>query len=184
MKERERSGGIRDACSATCAGPPHPACACVRSAPGPVPVGGLRIPSSRSFSTTALLCVSFFEAYRSVRRFLLWARAVKLLQIFFGFRTSQFLQVTLAKELPSLGLGVIPLSQFVGGSKIAKPFVQGNLSLSEDRAATGGRRERALRRSATPIRRPASRQLAWLLRLCSIIVSPAALRRLWETGHK
>jgi len=43
------------------------------NAPGPVPVGGLRIPSSNSLSTRALLCVSFFEAKSSVRRFLLWA---------------------------------------------------------------------------------------------------------------
>ena len=40
-----------------------------RTAPGPVPVGGLRIPSSSSFRTTALLCCSFLEAYSSVRFF-------------------------------------------------------------------------------------------------------------------
>ena len=37
---------------------------------GPVPVGGLRIPSSRSFRTTALLCCSFLEA-NSKRKILL-----------------------------------------------------------------------------------------------------------------
>src|SRR2546427_4245159 len=40
-----------------------------RTAPGPVPVGGLRIPSSRSFSTTALLRCSSLDANRSVSRF-------------------------------------------------------------------------------------------------------------------
>src|SRR6267154_1598034 len=44
-------------------------------APGPVPVGGFRIPSSSSLSTTALLCCSFFDANRRVRRFFLWARS-------------------------------------------------------------------------------------------------------------
>ena len=43
------------------------------AAPGPVPVGGLRIPSSKSFSTTALLCSSFFEENSDVSFFFLLA---------------------------------------------------------------------------------------------------------------
>src|SRR5579864_6782867 len=42
--------------------------------PAPVLVGGLRMPSSSSLSTTALLQVSFREANSSVRRFFFSAR--------------------------------------------------------------------------------------------------------------
>src|ERR1700729_363942 len=53
---------------------------------------------------------------------------VKLLQIFFGLGTGQLFQVTLAEKCPVFGPGVKPLSQFVGGSKIAQPLLQGDLS--------------------------------------------------------
>jgi hypothetical protein len=45
-----------------------------RAPAGPVPVGGLRMPFSKSFRTTALLRSSFFEANNRVSGFLPRAR--------------------------------------------------------------------------------------------------------------
>ena len=158
--------------TATGGGRPHPACSWLRSAPGPVPVGGLRIPSSKSLSTTALLCFSFFEANRSVRRFLLWARAIEFLQIFFGLGTSQLFQVTLAEEQPSFRLGVKPLSQFVRGSKIAQPLVHGDFGFRKPRGHRRSTRTRApSERDTDSYTRFTATGMA--LRLSSIIVSRA-----------
>jgi hypothetical protein len=76
------------------------------------------MPSSKSLSTTALLCVSFFEANKKREAFSLVGQAIELQQIFFGFRTRQFFQVALAKNLPLLRLGVKPFAEFIRRSKV------------------------------------------------------------------
>jgi hypothetical protein len=76
------------------------------------------MPSSKSLSTTALLCCLVLRGKQEREALSLVGQAIKLLQIFFGFRTRQFFQVALAKKLPLLRLGVKPFAQFIGGSKV------------------------------------------------------------------
>ena len=134
----------------------------LRSAPGPVPFGGLRIPSSRSFSTTALLCVSILRGIEECQTFSFVGQGVQLLQIFFGFRTAQFFQVALAERAPRAPAGRDTTCAGRRRERDRAATRAGRRQFFAGRAATGGRRERSLRRSATPIRTPASRQLAWL----------------------
>ncbi len=54
--------------------------ACCAAAPGPVPVGGLRIPSSRSFSTTALLCCCIFRSEQERKILFLAGQSVKFIE--------------------------------------------------------------------------------------------------------
>src|SRR5208337_3717597 len=58
-------------------------------------------------------------------------QAIKRQQIFFGFRTRQLFQVTLAKKLPVVGLGVEPFAEFVGGSEISQPLDGGDVGFAQ-----------------------------------------------------
>src|SRR5258706_15789079 len=68
-----------------------------------------------------------FRGVQECETFSLVGQGVKLLQVFFGFWTGQFLQITLAKNQPLVRPNVKPLTEFVGGSKVAKPLVHGDL---------------------------------------------------------
>src|SRR5258706_278583 len=123
-----------------------------------------------------------FGGVQECETFSFVGQGVKLLQVFFGFWPGQFLQVTLAKEQPSLRLSVEPLPQFVGGSKVAKPLVHGDLRLSETAGPQtideNARSIGARCRFVNPLHRDRHG-----FRLSSIIVSPPGLPRLWETEH-
>src|SRR5258706_15300206 len=123
-----------------------------------------------------------FRGVQECETFSFVGQGVKLLQVFFGFWTGQFLQITLAKNQPLVRLSVKPLTEFVGGSKVAKPLVHGDLRLSETAGPQtideNARSIGARCRFVNPLHRDRHG-----FRLSSIIVSPAGLPRLWETEH-